>query len=93
MKQAFLTLTLAMIATAAFAQSKLDYVPDDTVKTVLQRLTGQRVELHLRSGEKLAGKIENLGPHTVHLSAISGQEFFDAVIVMDEVSAILVRTK
>jgi hypothetical protein len=93
MKQAVLALTLAFATTSAFAEDKLDFKPSDTVKSVLERLTGQRIELRMKSGEKLAGKVEKLGDKTLHLSAIAGQDFFDAVVVLDEVSAVLVRTK
>lgn len=76
-----------------FAQGKVDFQASDTVKTVLDRQAGQKVELRLTSGEKIAGKVEKVGEKTVHLSAVTGQEFFDAVVILDEVAAVLVRTK
>ena len=93
MKNLLFTLAFVALATAAFAQGKLDYEANDTVRTVLQRQAGQRVELRLQSGEKLAGKVEKLGTSTVHLSAIAGMELFDAVVVLDDVSAVVVRAK
>lgn len=88
-----LTLAFSVLATAAFAQSKLELQANDTIKTVLERQAGQRVELRLKSGEKLGGKLEKITEKTVHLSAITGQEFFDAIVVLDDVSAVVVRTK
>jgi membrane carboxypeptidase/penicillin-binding protein len=88
-----LSLTFAAFSVAAFAQAKLDFQPADTIKTILDRQSGQRVELRLKSGEKLAGKVEKLGDKVVHLSAITGQEFFEAVVVLDDVTAVLVKTK
>ncbi len=34
---------------------------DDTVKSVLARQVGQNVELRLKNGEKIAGKVEMVG--------------------------------
>jgi hypothetical protein len=87
-----LTVMSIVTSTAALADGKVDFQPSDTPKTVLERQAGQRVELRLKSGEKLAGKVEKVGDKAVHLSAISGQEFFDAVVVLDDVTAVLVRT-
>jgi hypothetical protein len=93
MKPTQTLLALLALATCAFAQGKVDFKDSDTVKSVLERQAGQKVELRLKSGEKLAGKVEKVGDKTAHLSAISGQEFFDAVVVLDDVVAVLVRTK
>jgi hypothetical protein len=93
MKPLLLALACSAFLTTAFAQGKVDFQSSDSIKTILERQTGQKVELRLTSGEKLAGKVEKVGDKTVHLSAIAGQEFFDAVVVLEEVTAVLVRTK
>ena len=87
-----LSLVTLLTGTVAFADGKLDFQPTDTAKTVLDKQIGQKVELRLKSGEKLAGKVEKVGDKAVHLSAIAGQELFDAVVVLDDVAAVLVRT-
>jgi hypothetical protein len=89
-----LTVILSTVLTlGVLAQGKVDFQLSDTVKTVLERQIGQKVELRLEGGEKIAGKVEKVGEKTVHLSAVAGQEFFDAVVVLDDVTAVLVRTK
>jgi hypothetical protein len=80
------------LAASALAEGKVGFTPDDTVATVLTRQVGQRVELRMNSGEKLAGKVEAVGAKTVHLSSLTGQEFFDAVVALDKVSAVIIRT-
>ena len=82
----------AAITTTAFAQGKVGFVPGDTAGTVLQRQVGQKVELRLKSGEKIGGKVEAVGDKAVHLSALTGQEFFDAAVVLDDISAVVIRT-
>lgn len=93
MKTALFALTCLTLSSSAFAQGKVDYQPADTIKSVLDRQVGQKVELRFGSGEKIAGKVEKVGEKTVHLSAITGLEFFDAVVAIEEVAAVLVRTK
>ena len=92
MKTLRLLALLAALTTTALAEGKVEFKPDDTAATVLGRQVGQRVELRLKSGDKLAGKIEKVGDKAVHLAAIAGQELFDAVVLLDDVSAILIRT-
>ena len=87
-----LTLVMLLTGSVALADGKLDFQATDTVKTVLDKQVGQKIELRLKSGEKLAGKVEKVGDKAVHLSAIAGQELFDAVVVLEDVTAVLVRT-
>ena len=72
---------------------KIDMKPADTIGTLLMQQVGQKVELHLKSGEKLSGKLESASQNTAHLSSLSGQEFFDAVISVPDISAVLVRAR
>lgn len=75
------------------ADGKLELKDDDTVKNVLARQVGQVVELRLGSGDKIGGKVEKVGSGLVHLSQITGAEFFEAVVDIESVSAVVVRTK
>ena len=83
---------MTTLAATALADGKVGFTPADTVASVLTRQVGQRVELRMKSGEKLAGKVEAVGEKTVHLAGLTGQEFFDAVVVLDQVSAVIIRT-
>jgi hypothetical protein len=87
----FLLVTLLAAQAALAASPGLGFNPSDNTKTVLERLTGQQVELRITSGEKIAGKVEKVGDKAVHLVALTGQEFFEAFVVLDDISAIVVR--
>lgn len=84
--------SLAAMTSIALADGPVGFQPADTTASVLKRQTGQRIELRLKSGEKLGGKVEAVGEKAVHLSGVTGQEFFDAVVVLDDISAVLIRT-
>ena len=47
----------------------------------------------MKSGEKIGGKVEKVGDKLVHLSQLSGTEFFDAAVDTSDVAAVIVRTK
>ena len=89
-------LLLAIIVTAAtcsslLAQEKAGLQPNATVLSILQGSAGKPVELHLRSGEKLGGKVAQVTDNIVHLSNLTGAEFFDAFVDVKDVSAVVVR--
>src|SRR5438270_6354172 len=76
-----------------FAQGKIDLQTSDTILGLLQKNVGQIVELRMKSGEKIAGKIEKVGDKLVHLSQLTGAEFYDAAVDAGDVSAVVIRTK
>ena len=47
--------------------------------------------MRLKNGEKISGKVSAVSEKTVHLTARTGQEFFEALIVLEDISAIVVR--
>jgi hypothetical protein len=88
-----IALIFAFVCSGLFAQSKIDLQPSDTILSILQRCVGQTVELRMKSGEKIGGKIEKVGIKLVHLSQLTGAEFFDAAVDAEDVAAVIVRTK
>ena len=91
MKTLRLLALAAMFTSSAFAD-KLVFESGDTATTILKKQTGQKVELRMKSGEKISSKVEAVGAKAVHLSALTGQEFFDAIVNIDDISAVIVRT-
>ncbi len=95
MKYLLLVASILFVALSplGIAQSKIDLQPDDTIRSVLGKHVGQPVDLRLKSGEKIAGKLEKATDKLVHLSQLSGAEYFDGVIDLNDVAAVAVRTK
>ena len=89
----FIALVFAFACANHFAQGKIDLQNGDTIVGILQKNVGQMVELRMKSGEKIAGKLEKVGDKLVHLSQLTGAEFFDAAVDASEVEAVVVRTK
>src|SRR3954453_8319400 len=86
-------LLLALACSNLLAQGKIDLQTSDTIIGILQKNVGQTVELRMKSVEKIGGKIEKVGDKLVHLSQLTGAEFFDAAVEAADVSAVVVRTK
>ena len=81
----------AVICASSFAQDKASLQPNATVVSLLQGSAGKSVELHLRSGEKMGGKIAQVTDNVVHLSNLTGAEYFDAFVDVKDISAVVVR--
>jgi len=88
-----IAVTLAFVCSNLFAQAKIDLQAGDTILSILQKNAGQMVELRMKSGEKIAGKVEKVGDKLVHLSQLTGAEFFDAAVDAADVAAVVVRAK
>jgi len=79
---------------SADAQGKLQVQPGDTMKTVLQGQMGQRVSVVLTTGPgEIAGVVTMVGDKVVHLSGLTGREYFDAVIALDQIAAVVIRVR
>jgi hypothetical protein len=86
-------LIFLVLATTGRAESTIDLQPNDTIQTVLQRQVGQPIELRMKSGEKLGGKLEKLNEKVAHLTQLTGAEYFDAVVAVENIAAVVVRGK
>ena len=85
---------VAPLAPPAAAQdTKLEVRDADTVKSVLERHVGKRVSLVVASGPELTGTVVKVTANVVHLGELQGREFFDAVVSLDRISAVVVRTR
>lgn len=88
-----LVITLLAFGSLRAADSSIDFKADATIANILRQQAGQVVELRLTSGEKIGGKVDKVGDSLVHLTQLTGQEFFEAVVDLESVSAVVVRSK
>ena len=87
-----LALPLAAVCSDLSAQDKIDLQSNATVIGILQGSAGKTVELHLNSGEKIGGRVAQVTDNVVHLSHLTGAEFFDAFVDGKDISAVVIRT-
>ena len=86
-----LILAVVFSVGTAIAGPGLGYTESDTVKSVVERQIGQQVELRLKSGDKISGKVSKVGEKSIQLVEITGQEFYEALVLIDDVSVVVVR--
>jgi len=87
----FVVILTAVICASSFAQDKASLQSNATIVTLLQGSAGKSVELHLRSGEKMGGKVAQVTDNIVHLSNLTGAEYFEAFVDVKDISAVVVR--
>jgi hypothetical protein len=85
-----LVATLAWAAAAPAAELRVSAT--DTLESVLKAQKG-RVTVRLRSGQEFTGNVRSVETRLLHLGTLTGKEFFDAVVPLDAIEAVLVRTK
>ena len=94
MKRALSTLLIAAaLACAAPVHAQLQVSSSDTVESVLRAQKDKRVTLRLRSGQEITGVVRTSNARVVQIGAVSGREFFDAVVPLEAIDAVLIRTK
>ena len=82
---------LTVAGSSLLAQERAALQPNATVLSILQGSAGKAVELHLRSGEKVGGKVGQVTDNIVYLSHLTGAEFYDAFVDVKDISAVVVR--
>lgn len=85
--------SLLAVSSLRAVAGPIDFKPDDSTGTILRAQAGQLVELRLVSGEKIGGKVEKVGDSLVYLTQLTGMEFYEAVIDLNTISAVIVRSK
>jgi len=57
----------------------------------LKSLIGKKVSVTLDSGKTFTGFVKEVGNHLMHLEKLDGKEYFDALLRIDNISAIDTR--
>ncbi len=95
MKTLLLTFLImaALVGPSGWAQSKIDLHPGDSVRSVLEQQVGKPVELRMKSGEKISGKLQKVTEKLAHLSELTDADFYDAAVEIDSIAAVVVRAR
>jgi len=57
----------------------------------LKALIGKKVSITLDSGKTLTGTVKAVGGQLLHLEKLEGKEFFDALVRLEDISAVYTR--
>lgn len=89
-------LSLLMVPLATGAADKKDrYLirSSDNILTILQQEIDLPVKLQLKSGAQISGIVARIGVGVVQISEVSGMELYDAVVKIDDISAVLFKAR
>jgi hypothetical protein len=59
-----------------------------TIKDNLKIYVGKDVVIHLNSGKSLEGYVKSIGDHLMHVEKLAGKDFYDALIRIEDITAI-----
>ena len=93
----FAVVIAALLATApigAWAEdTAFKLKPGDTMRDVISGYTGKVLALRLESGEEIEGTVTLVGNSLIHISKLTGKDFYDAVVSIDKISAVRMRMR
>ena len=85
---------LVLVSSPLHAQeAKLTVEGSAPLRDTLKSRIGTKVLLRLVAGEEIGGTVRQVGDTAVQLSEVTGREFYDAVIRIEHVSAVIVRVR
>jgi len=85
---------LAISTSTVYAEeAKFELKPGAKMWEVLAERTGKRTTLRMQSGEDIEGTIVHVGDGLVHVSKLAGKDFYDAMVNIDRISAVIVKVR
>jgi len=88
-----LLLCLALSQNLFAQEVKFELNKDYGIKEILTGYVGKRVAIRLDAGEELEGIVSSIGDHLVHISKLSKKDFYDALVRIERISAVIIRVK
>jgi hypothetical protein len=70
---------------------RVNYKINYSLANNLKSLVGKKVSVTLDSGKAFSGLIKEVGDHLIHLEKLDSKEYFDALIRIEDISAIDTR--
>jgi hypothetical protein len=87
-------LLLAASASARGEDAKPGLSTGGSIREALGKLgEGRDVELVLNNGKSYRGKLGSVGASTVLVTQLTGKEFYDVLIALDQVAAVELRVR
>ncbi len=89
----FFSMLAAVPAGSWAEEAAFKLKPSETMREVLAEYSGKLLALRLESGEEIEGTVTMVGNSLVQISKLTGKEFYDAVVSIDKISAVRIRTR
>ncbi len=70
---------------------EISYNVNSSLENNLKSLIGKKVYVALDSGQTFAGFVKEVGNQLIHLEKLDGKDYFDALLKIENISAIDTR--
>ncbi|HMK49397.1 MAG TPA: hypothetical protein VK435_05045 [Thermodesulfovibrionales bacterium] len=90
---AVMCVMVSSVAPVAFSDENAFQFKDNSLQTNLLQFKGKTVEIQFKSGGQLAGKLSEVGTQAIVLKELRGKEYYDALIVIDDIAAVIFKAK
>jgi hypothetical protein len=82
------------IAVPAFSEeSGFQFNKDTSLQTSLLQFKGKIIEIQFKSGGQMAGKLSEVGTQSILLKELRGKEYYDALIIIDDIAAVIFKAR
>jgi hypothetical protein len=89
-----LSVIASSIATTAFSEENVfQFGKDNSLQTNLLQFKGKTIEIQLKTGGQLTGKLSEVGTQSILLKELQGKEYYDALIVIDDITAVIFKAR
>lgn len=89
-----MSVMVSLIATTAFSEENVfQFGKDSSLQTNLLQLKGKTIEIQLKGGGQLAGKLSEIGTQSILLKELRGKEYYDALIMIDDITAVIFKAR
>ncbi len=88
-----MALCLGAVASAFAQEKEFELNPSYGIREVLNAYVGKRVAIRTGAGESIEGTVTKVGTHLLHISKLTGKDFYDAVIVIDKIDSVIMRVR
>jgi hypothetical protein len=86
-------LLFPFLASADDKKNKFLISPQDNIKSILEKEIDLPVIVKLKSGADVSGTVVRVGSGVVQIAELSGMTYYDAVVKLDDISAVLFKVR
>lgn len=89
----FLVVVVLLGFSGVSSAESLEVNINTSIEIILENNINKTVTVKLASGDELTGVVHAVNGAVVHLGALLGKEFYDAVISRESIAAVIVRVR
>ena len=86
-------ITAAQAEAGVVAVDGAKFITAKTMEDNIRGFMGKKISLLMNSGQKVTGKVKAVKQGKVHMESLEGAKYYDALVKISDVSAVIARFK